>query len=118
MTPARRPITAPPYPCGVCKRASAGFAFCAPQSQTPPVFFCSMLCSEVWMIAHRKKIELTRDEATAAIAGGKVAGAFLEQLGRTDLAQLSRVEWAEFCERLTRGYLAELQRQADAQVPF
>ncbi|MFO1144841.1 MAG: DUF6511 domain-containing protein [Amaricoccus sp.] len=118
MTRAGRPITAPPYPCGVCKRASAGFAFCAPQSPTPPVFFCSMLCSEVWMIAHRKKIELTRDEATAAIAGGKVAGAFLEQLGRTDLAQLSRVEWAEFCERLTRGYLAELQRQADAQVPF
>ena len=32
--------------------------------------------------------------------------------------QLSRVEWAEFCERLTRGYLEELQRQADAQVPF
>ena len=50
--------------------------------------------------------------------GGKVAGAYLEQLGRTDMAQLSRVEWAEFCERLTRGYLEALQRQADAQVPF
>ena len=34
------------------------------------------------------------------------------------MAQLSRVEWAQFCERLTRGYLEELQRQADAQVPF
>lgn len=118
MTPARRPITAPPYPCVVCDRASAGFAFSAPQSQTPPVFFCSMQCSEVWMVAHRKRIELTRDEAAATLAGGKVAGAFLEQLGRTDLRQLSRVEWAEFCERLTRGYLEELQRQADAQVPF
>jgi hypothetical protein len=77
-----------------------------------------MRCSEVWMVAHRRKIELTRDEAAAALAGGKVAGVYLEQLGRTDMAQLSRVEWAEFCERLTRGYLEELQRQADAQVPF
>jgi hypothetical protein len=118
MTRARQPITAPPYPCVVCNRASAGFAFSAPESQTPPVFFCSMRCSEVWMIAQRKKIELSRDEAAAALAGGKVGGAFLEQLGRTDLRQLSRVEWAEFCGRLTRGYLEDLQRQADAQVPF
>ena len=118
MTPERRPVAAPPYPCAVCNRASAGFAFSAPQTQAPPVFFCSMHCSEVWMVAHRKKIELTRDEAAAALAGGKAAGAFLEQLGRTDMGQLSRVEWAEFCERLTRGYLEELQRQADAQVPF
>ena len=118
MTPAPRPVATPAYPCAVCNRASAGFAFSAPVAREPPVFFCSMHCSEAWMIAHRKKIELTPDEATAALAGGKVAGAFLEQLGRTDLAQLSRVEWAEFCERLTRGYLEELQRQADAKVPF
>ena len=69
-------------------------------------------------VAHRKKIELTRDKSAAALAGGKAAGDFLEQLGQTDMAQLSRVEWAEFCERLIRGYLEELQRQADAQVPF
>jgi hypothetical protein len=102
----------------VCNRASAGFAFSAPQTHSPPVFFCSMRCSEVWMVAHRRKIVLTRDETTAALAGGKAAGAYLERLGRTDLGQLSRVEWAEFCDRLTRGYLEALQRQADAQVPF
>ena len=70
------------------------------------------------MVARRKEIELTRDEAAAALAGGKAAGAYLDRLGRTDLGQLSRVEWAEFCGRLTRGYLEALQRQADAQVPF
>lgn len=118
MTPERGPVEAPSYPCAVCSRASTGFAFSAPSVRGAPAFFCSMHCSEVWMVAHRKKIELTRDEAAAALAGGKAAGAFLDQLGRTDMAQLSRVEWAEFCERLTRGYLAELQRKADAQVPF
>ena len=41
------------------------------------------------MVAHRKKIVLTRDETTAALAGGKAAGAYLEQMGRTDLGQLS-----------------------------
>jgi len=115
---ARRPVAAPPYPCAVCNRASAGFAFNAPGAQVLPAFFCSMRCSEVWMVAHRKGIELTRDEAAAALAGGKVAGAFLEQLGRTDMAQLTREQWGAFCEQLTRGYLEALQRQADAQVPF
>ena len=52
------------------------------------------------------------------LRAGQKTGAYLDQLGRTDMAQLTRVEWAEFCERLTRGYLEELQRQADAQVPF
>lgn len=118
MTPERRPAAWPPYPCAVCNRAGAGVAFNAPGTRCSPAFFCSMRCSEVWMVAHRRKIELTRDEAAAALAGGKAGGAYLEQLGRTDLGQLSRVEWAEFCERLTRGYLEELQRQADAQVPF
>jgi len=118
MTPERRPVTAPSYPCAVCNRASAGFAFSAPGPGAPPALFCSMHCSEVWMVAHRKGIELTRDEAAAALAGGKAAGAYLDELGRTDLGQLSRIEWAEFCERLTRGYFEALQRQADAQVPF
>ena len=118
MTPERHPVVAPSYPCAACNRASAGFAFSAPQAQVSPVFFCSMRCSEVWMVAHRKGIELTRDEAAAALAGGKVAGAFLEQLGRTDMAQLTREQWGAFCEQLTRGYLEALQRQADAQVPF
>lgn len=118
MTPERRSIATPPYPCAVCNRAGAGFAFSAPGTGEAPAFFCSMSCSEVWMVAHRRKIELTRDEAAAALAGGKTAGAWLDELGQTDLRQLSRVEWAEFCERLTRGYLKDLQRQADAQVPF
>jgi hypothetical protein len=118
MTAERHPVLAPSYPCAVCNRASAGFGFSAPEARTPTVFFCSMRCSEVWMVAHRKRIELNRDEAAAALAGGKAAGAFLDQLGQTDMAQLSRADWAEFCRRLTRGYLEELQRQADAQVPF
>jgi hypothetical protein len=118
MKAERHPVVAPSYPCAVCNRASAGFSFSAPDARTPTVFFCSMCCSEVWMVAHRMKIELIRDEVAAALAGGRAAGAYLDQLGRTDMAQLSRVQWAEFCERLTRGYLEELQRQADAQVPF
>ena len=72
MTAERHPVVASAsYPCAVCNRASAGFAFSAPLTQAPPVFFCSMRCSEVWMVAHRKKIELTRDEATAALAAAR-----------------------------------------------
>jgi hypothetical protein len=51
MTAERHPVVAPSYPCAVCSRAGAGFAFSAPRTQAPPVFFCSMRCSEVWMVA-------------------------------------------------------------------
>ncbi len=82
MTLEPRPVAAPPYPCAVCNRAGAGFAFSAPGARAAPAHFCSMRCSEVWMAAHRGKIVLTRDEAAAALAGGSGGGARRRQGGR------------------------------------
>lgn len=105
----------PPHPCAVCGRAGVGITFSAPDLRAD---FCSFLCSEVYMVARAAKIELTKDEAAAAVAGGKAAGAFLEKLGKTDLATMSKAEWEKFCSTLVSGAFSDLQRQADETIPF
>ena len=112
-------MTIAPAPCVICRRASTGIGF-HDRSARPEVWasFCSMECSEVYMVARRKKIGLTQDEANAAQIGGKLAGQYLEQIGKSDMMTMTRPEWARFCHILIEGYTAELQRQADSKVPF
>lgn len=70
------------------------------------------------MVARAAKIELTPNEASATKAGGKKAGAYLEGIGKTDLATMSGEEWSAFCAAMVEGYVVDLQRQADEYVPF
>lgn len=70
------------------------------------------------MVARASEIELKTNEVEAALAGGKDAGAYLDSLGKTDLADMTREEWTEFCARVYRGAVADLQRQAREYVPF
>lgn len=44
------------------------------------------------------------DEA-AALLGGRHAGEYLDEIGKSDLATLTREEWATFCTRLVRRAL-------------
>lgn len=104
-----------PAPCAVCNRAGRGIAFIAPGVRAD---FCSMKCSGVYMLTRANGIELHRNEADAALAGGKAAGAYLDGIGKTDLARMTKDEWAQFCAELVAGYVADLQRQAREHVPF
>lgn len=62
---------------------------------------------------------LSQVEMEAINKAGAVAGAWLDDVGKTDLAALSRDEWEQFLCRLIDGYQCELRRlmQAD-RVPF
>lgn len=106
-----------PFPCDVCNREWRGVAFKAPSDRFQK-HFCSFRCSEVYMLARAKQIEITRNEQTAALAGGKLAGAFLEGIGKTNFADMTASEWETFCQTLFAGACADLARQADAHVPF
>lgn len=57
-------------------------------------------------------------EKTAIEAGGAAGGAYLESIGKTDLATLTAAEWATFCAALFEATCADLRRQADDWVPF
>lgn len=104
----------PGYPCATCRRAANGFALSVPGKQVQQ--FCCLKCVEGYMRAGQP---LDKIEAEAAfIGGGGEGGAYLDSIGKTDLARLTEAEWREFCGRVFRGTCAELQRIADDQVPF
>lgn len=59
----------------------------------------------------------TPDEDIAVEHGGDLAGAYLDELGKFDLRELSRREWREFLRRILKGYSARMRDFAE-EVPF
>lgn len=101
-----------PYPCAVCRRASRGVTVSVPGA--PLKNFCSEHCARLDMALG----PLNLSEADAAEKGGEAAGAYLDEIGKTDLASLTLDEWREFCGRLFKGACDALTEAADAEVPF
>ena len=48
-------------------------------------------------------IDATPNEAEAMTVGGQMAGAYLESLGKSDLATLSETEWDCFIDAVVTG---------------
>lgn len=76
---------------------------------------CSSQCAKVWVMSGG---ELKQDEREAAVMGGQAAGEYLDSIGKSDLAKLSKEEWETFCQALFRGACAEMERRANDFVPF
>ena len=79
-----------------CGRAARGFAWHdfsrTPFDRPPPIQACSMKCLD---IATRRKGQMKAniDEQRAIAAASPAIGAFLEDLGKSDLAVLTSEEW-------------------------
>lgn len=106
----------PGYPCAVCRRQSGPYAISLPADPGQSGFhqFCSFDCARAFM-AHNPA---TSDERKAAVEGGNAGGAYLDGIGKTDLASLTEAEWAEFCTRVFVGTCDALRAQADDEIPF
>ncbi len=103
----------PGVPCAVCNRSThEGRAVSTPERLT---HFCSDTCMRVFIL---KGPDLTKNERAAAIAGGDEGGAYLDQIGKTDLAELTGEEWAEFCARLYRAACDAMREAAEDDIPF
>ena len=46
---------------------------------------------------------IVKIDAVACLKGGDVAGEYLEEIGKFDLASLTREEWTTFCVKLVGG---------------
>lgn len=57
-------------------------------------------------------MDIQPNESAAAIEAGRQAGQYLESIGKTDLAALSKEEWKTFCEVMCLNYVP-----AD-QIPY
>jgi hypothetical protein len=63
--------------------------------------------------------KIFRIDATAARKGGELAGAYLEQIGKTDLATMTAEEWDTFCFKLVGGaVLAAVGQIHGSEIPF
>lgn len=98
--------------CPVCRRASAGIVLQLPEK--PVVDVCSLDCARVWM--DRKPLDHREHDALAV--AGQSAGDYLDRIGKTDLATLTRDEWHEFCKIMFETACEHLRSQAGEWVPF
>ncbi len=67
-----------------------------------------------------KPEQLSKIENDAAInGGGRALGKFLDHIGKTDLAQMTEVEFAIACQEMVKGYSTRLHELLkDEAVPF
>jgi hypothetical protein len=122
----RRFATAEPTVCAVCHRRAVWLGY-APlrgrwMSQDGPVVW---LCDEPHCHRAARSIytmpppDLDAFERAAVLEAGEQAGMYLEQIGITDLAVLSREQWHEFLRRLLTGFEQALRRRIlDGESPF
>lgn len=97
-------------PCFICSReAFSGLHFkfqpvclsCAPNS-----------------LAGAVMQEFTETEEEAIAAGGAQAGAYLDSIGKTDLAELTPEQWTKFLGTFFHGYSVHMREAARANPPF
>ncbi|WP_299663861.1 DUF6511 domain-containing protein [uncultured Ruegeria sp.] len=62
--------------------------------------------------------DLKQNERDAISSGGRIAGAYLEQIGQFDLRNLTPDQWAEFCDKMFQGTCEAMRRQAKDSIPF
>ena len=86
-----------------CGRRQRGYGYAA-RRHDPITWACSPECSKVSARARSMAHDLDRYEELALQAGGRSAGAYLEEIGKTDLARLTPLEWESFLRLVLIGY--------------
>lgn len=106
-------------PC-FCGRAPSGFAFIdfnpVVQHRRPIQYTCSMACLDI--LGRNKGVAPTPHEKQAVEAASEAIGAYLEQLGKTDLAQMTAAEWQGFLEHAFLSVALEIRNIAYQDTPF
>lgn len=105
----------PGYPCPVCRR-SGGWATIN-ITGAPLAGVCSRQCAAIW-IKNEGRLNVEQHEKDAAIAGGARAGEYLDSIGKSDLASMTKAEWETFCQTLFEAACDALRKRADDEIPF
>ena len=100
---ANRFATEEPTLCAVCRRHAVWLGY---PNRSPIIWLCDendchTAAKHVYVMT---KPLLDDYEIGAALEAGRNAGVFLEELGSTDLAQLTPAQWREFLRRIVVGY--------------
>jgi hypothetical protein len=77
---------------------------------------CSMGCMHI-INREQGVIDPTRHEVAAMEEAGNVAGAYLERLGKTDMAAFSYEEWMGLIEATCTGFVDKMKALYDSGEP-
>jgi hypothetical protein len=103
--------------CAVCQRPGCGYAY-TPDGTRPKWLCddpdCFILASAV---IDMPSSEARKAAVEARIKGGEAAGAYLEKIGKTDLADMTREEWLDFLLTYDNARSDFLKRQAAEWAP-
>ena len=90
----------------------------APGVMARTVWACSQRCIDLAAKLYGKEATMTEHEKQARQDAGKVAGSYLDKIGKTDLGALSKEEWDTFLEALFETYHEGLIELAGKEAPF
>ena len=99
-----------------CGRTLRGFAWWKRGREMVPC--CSMACLNI-ITKRNGDMSLNVDEYEAVQAASDKVGEFLENIGKTDLAAMTREEWLDFLAHAYDCICTEARAKWDAgEVPF
>lgn len=106
-----------------CGRSARGFAYHSPErdpfgDRPPPVPCCSMQCLDVAVKWRGKMRQLNVDEKRAVGSASEEVGAYLDRIGKTDLATMTEAEWLGFIAHAYGTVSAEVSKIWENEVPF
>lgn len=110
-----------PVICGVCRRrATTGLGWAGQQGR-PIMWLCDdPICGQLARTVYEMpKLKLDAFEEAARDDAGEMAGAYLDSIGKTDLATLTGEEWATLLHQVIVGFEAGLRtRILKGMAPF
>lgn len=116
----QRFATAEPTACAVCRRHAVWLGY-APKQGAKAIWLCGDVeCSnggkEIYQMS---QANLDAYEVGAALEAGELGGAFLDEIGKTDMATLDGDEWREFLRRIIVGFEKSMkQKILSGAAPF
>jgi hypothetical protein len=115
---AERFATKEPTLCAVCRRHAVWLGYPA---TARPLWLCDHGgCHAAAKEIYKMPSSLLDDfEIGSALEAGKLAGNYLREIGKTDLAMLDGWEWREFLRRIIVGFEQAMRRKIlQGEVPF
>jgi hypothetical protein len=112
--------TKEPTACAVCRRRAMAIGY-APKQRSEVIWLCDDNgCHAAAKAIYKMPSDwLDAYEIGAMLEAGNLAGAYLDEIGKTDMAALTPDEWRSFLHRIVVGYERALRRKIlNNEAPF
>lgn len=107
-------------PCWCCRRRDDGIGHYIHDRNRPLIVWtCEQHLPLLRKAVNMSGKKFDIHEQHALERAGERAGAYLDEIGKSDLGELQLHEWLEFCRRMITGFGDALQRELEQnEAPF